>query len=49
MSSSDSDLEKPETKGEQLVDEVFSWTLSDVLNENLYKDKVCKKHSRLPC
>ncbi|GJV28146.1 putative P-loop containing nucleoside triphosphate hydrolase [Tanacetum coccineum] len=40
--SSDGDSEKPETKGEQLVDEVFSWTLSDVLNENLYKDKVAE-------
>ncbi|GKC57826.1 putative P-loop containing nucleoside triphosphate hydrolase [Tanacetum coccineum] len=36
----DTDKKKPENKGGQLVDEVFSWSLSDVLNRNLYKQKV---------
>lgn len=34
---------KPENKGQELVDVVFSWSLGDVLNRNLYKEKVCKR------
>nr|XP_043633424.1 uncharacterized protein LOC122604612 [Erigeron canadensis] len=36
----DTDEEEPENKVESLVHEVFSWTLGDVLNRNLYKGKV---------
>ncbi|KAJ0468730.1 putative P-loop containing nucleoside triphosphate hydrolase, DNA2/NAM7 helicase, helicase [Helianthus annuus] len=31
---------KPENKGNRLVSEVFSWSLSDVLDRNLYNGKV---------
>ncbi|XP_076894527.1 uncharacterized protein LOC143546844 [Bidens hawaiensis] len=34
------DKKRPENKGNPLVTEVFSWSLSDVLNRNLYDDKV---------
>ncbi|KAK9062132.1 hypothetical protein SSX86_019318 [Deinandra increscens subsp. villosa] len=34
------DEKKPENKGSSLVAEVFSWTLRDVLNRNLYSGKV---------
>ncbi|XP_071707110.1 DNA polymerase alpha-associated DNA helicase A-like [Rutidosis leptorrhynchoides] len=32
--------EKPENRVHNLVNEVFSWSLSDVLNRNLYNEKV---------
>ncbi|MFS8009812.1 putative P-loop containing nucleoside triphosphate hydrolase, DNA2/NAM7 helicase, helicase [Helianthus anomalus] len=34
------DKKKPENKGNRLVSEVFSWSLSDVLDRNLYNGKV---------
>ncbi|XP_022007952.1 uncharacterized protein LOC110907253 [Helianthus annuus] len=36
----DTDTEEPENKVNSLVTEVFSWSLSDVLNRNLYNGKV---------
>ena len=38
--ASSSSSRKPETKGRGLIDEVFSWSVRDVLNINLYRDKV---------
>jgi hypothetical protein len=32
---------KKEFPGRSLVDLVLSWSIKDVLNENLYKNKVC--------
>ncbi|KAI3747627.1 hypothetical protein L6452_10161 [Arctium lappa] len=40
--ATDNNMEKPESKCKQLVDVVFSWSLSDVLNKNLYKGKVAE-------
>ncbi|KAJ9540923.1 hypothetical protein OSB04_027429, partial [Centaurea solstitialis] len=37
--ASSSSSRKPEIKGRGLIDEVFSWSVRDVLNVNLYKDK----------
>lgn len=42
MTDTDHDNKKPGIKISTLVSEVFSWSLSDVLNKNLYSNKVCK-------
>ena len=38
--ASSSSWRQPETKGRGLIDEVFSWSVRDVLNVNLYRDEV---------
>ena len=35
------EVKKEEIQGRGLVDLVFSWSLKDVLNEDLYKYQVC--------
>lgn len=35
-----SEKKKANFKGKSLIDIVFSWSLSDILNEDLYKDQV---------
>lgn len=35
-----SEKKKVNFKGKNLIDVVFSWSLSDILNEDLYKDQV---------
>jgi len=41
MTDTHDDNKKPEIKINTLVSEVFSWSLSDALNKNLYNNKVC--------
>lgn len=33
---------KEESKSRGLVDLVFSWSIADVMNKDLYHDKVCQ-------
>ncbi|GJR39258.1 P-loop containing nucleoside triphosphate hydrolase [Tanacetum coccineum] len=40
MATTSCSSRKPEIKDLELIDVVFSWSLDDVLNENLYEDKV---------
>jgi hypothetical protein len=35
------EVKKEEIPGRRLIDFVFSWSVKDVLNENLYKNQVC--------
>jgi senataxin len=34
-------VKREKVKGRGLLDSVFSWSIQDVLNEDLYKDQVC--------
>ena len=35
--------------GRRLIDLVFSWSIEDVLNEDLYKNQVCPHCKKLSC
>ena len=40
MATTSCSSRKPEIKDLELIDVVFSWSVDDVLNKNLYSDKV---------
>ncbi|PWA77567.1 P-loop containing nucleoside triphosphate hydrolase [Artemisia annua] len=42
MATTSCSSRKPETKDLELIDVVFSWSVDDVLNKNLYRDKVIR-------
>jgi hypothetical protein len=35
------EVKEEEIPGRKLIDLVFTWSVKDVLNENLYKNQVC--------